>query len=93
MPTMPVISVSNSHILFKVNFGPCLCGAELREAVKSRVALTHWQVMESVWPKSLLSGDTRKWLGWRVGVAILSQLPDELGHFPSSSLTPHTSSF
>lgn len=56
--------------------------------MKSRVALTHWQVMGSVWPKSLLSGDTRKWLGWRVGVAILSQLPDELGHFPSSSLTP-----
>lgn len=40
-PTMPVISVSNSHILFKINFVPCLCGAELREAVNNRVALTH----------------------------------------------------
>lgn len=85
-PRMTVISVSNSHILFQINFIPCFCRAEFTEAVKNRVALTHWQVTESVWFRSLLSGDTRKRLGWRAGLAILSQLPDEQS--PQASCPP-----
>lgn len=93
-----VISVSNSHILFKINLVPrLLCRAEFGEAVKNRVALTHWQVLESVWLQSLLSEDTRKWLGWRVGLALLPQLPDELSPqaFLAFSLTslPPTPSY
>lgn len=81
---MAVISISYFHILFKINLVPRLCRAEFGEAVKNRVALTHWQVLESVWLQSLLSEDTRKWLGWRAGLALLPLLPVELS--PQASL-------
>lgn len=83
-PTMPAISVSNSHILFKINFVPCLCSAEFREAVKNRVALTHWQAMESVWPHTRWGYQEVAWV--EAGLVVLSQLPDEPG--PQASHPP-----